>query len=326
MVAFFGALFFVDGWSHRRLRPEDLNPEQDGDMTTSKVMRAVYRNMSFGLSLAISAVVIAAFAFQMVEQDYLELNMLAISCIFVFCYLLHTLVPFKTFGVLVIMIYRIFVKDVLYFLIIYAFLSCPALALSDSPFSVQCLASRKFSVWGHHPSPNLRIICAVLSKPTLPILPSTSVPSFSSFPHPSHPLPHPSHPSPHTLHAILFPTLTQHLSAFPRRLCAFGIGIWMMYQKAQYPEELEYGRIRMDEYVGASLLSSVWVSLHEVDTADYIMASQFPGLSMSFHLVWILFSTVLMLNLLIGLMRQTFDSDKTKSASHRLWIFPFASL
>lgn len=231
MVAFFGALFFVDGWSHRRLRPEDLNPEQDGDMTTSKVMRAVYRNMSFGLSLAISAVVIAAFAFQMVEQDYLELNMLAISCIFVFCYLLHTLVPFKTFGVLVIMIYRIFVKDVLYFLIIYAFL-----------------------------------------------------------------------------------------------LCAFGIGIWMMYQKAQYPEELEYGRIRMDEYVGASLLSSVWVSLHEVDTADYIMASQFPGLSMSFHLVWILFSTVLMLNLLIGLMRQTFDSDKTKSASHRLWIFPFASL
>ncbi len=63
-VACFGILIFIDGWSNRRLRPQDLNPEQDGDMNMSKVMRAVYRNMSFGLSLAISAVVAFEFAFQ----------------------------------------------------------------------------------------------------------------------------------------------------------------------------------------------------------------------------------------------------------------------
>jgi hypothetical protein len=101
----------------------------------------------------------------MIEEDYLELNMMAISCILAFCYLLHSLVPFKMLGVLVIMIYRIFVKDVLYFLIIYAFL-CPPCPPHPTPNPLVSLCI--------HPPP---LVCTFLP-PKLPpslLLPPASV-------------------------------------------------------------------------------------------------------------------------------------------------------
>mmetsp|Transcript_20079 Transcript_20079/g.31408 ORF Transcript_20079/g.31408 Transcript_20079/m.31408 type:complete len:118 (+) Transcript_20079:1547-1900(+) len=66
------------------------------------------------------------------------------------------------------------------------------------------------------------------------------------------------------------------------------------------------------------------VAMGEVDINGTILASQNPSLLFMLHFVFIIIFAVLLLNLLIALMGQTFESDNQDG--HRTWWQLFASL
>ena len=49
-----------------------------------------------------------------------------------------------------------------------------------------------------------------------------------------------------------------------------------------------------------------------------------PGLALLVYLIWVVLSSVLLLNLLIAMMGKTFKKDDEDT--DRIWIFPFAAL
>jgi hypothetical protein len=57
---------------------------------------------------------------------------------------------------------------------------------------------------------------------------------------------------------------------------------------------------------------------------DYYTESHSPSLVLLVYLVWVVLSSVLLLNLLIAMMGKTFQRDDEDT--DRIWTFPFAAL
>jgi hypothetical protein len=57
---------------------------------------------------------------------------------------------------------------------------------------------------------------------------------------------------------------------------------------------------------------------------DIYEDSNSPSLTLLAYIVWVVFSSVLLLNLLIAMMGKTFQRDDEDT--DRIWTFPFASL
>jgi hypothetical protein len=76
---------------------------------------------------------------------------------------------------------------------------------------------------------------------------------------------------------------------------------------------------------GSAFLHLLWLSLGDnlSDVSD-VSGLESSGLIMAIYIVWIVVSTVLMLNLLITMMSRTFNEDSEDI--HRVWVFPFAAL
>ncbi len=63
-------------------------------------------------------------------------------------------------------------------------------------------------------------------------------------------------------------------------------------------------------------LTMVWVSLGEVSSIVDVVASSFsPTVGLLVHIVWVIFTNVLMLNLLISMMAETFSNDASDTHS-----------
>jgi hypothetical protein len=76
---------------------------------------------------------------------------------------------------------------------------------------------------------------------------------------------------------------------------------------------------------GPAFLHLLWLSLGD-NLSDVSDGSglESRGLIMAIYIVWIVVSTVLLLNLLITMMSRTFNEDSEDI--HRVWVFPFAAL
>mmetsp|Transcript_34365 Transcript_34365/g.83640 ORF Transcript_34365/g.83640 Transcript_34365/m.83640 type:complete len:1321 (-) Transcript_34365:622-4584(-) len=224
-------ILFFDGYRHRRLSSTDLDPQQRGwaNMGFINYGRFVHKNLTFALCFFTMALLLLSQFCRMIGREREELSLLAVSCIFVFCGLLQRLMPFEFFGRLVIMIWRIFLHDVLLALFIYVIL-----------------------------------------------------------------------------------------------LSAFSLSMFVMWQRSDFPAEmLSRGGAPLDADPSHTFLELIWVSLGEVDISSVLMATHNSSLAFTFHIIWIVLSDVLVLNLLIAMMGRTYEADTRDG--HKLWFFPHAA-
>ncbi len=60
----------------------------------------------------------------------------------------------------------------------------------------------------------------------------------------------------------------------------------------------------------------IWVSFGDVsDIVEPISYSHAPGMGMAIHLMWLIFTNVLLLNLLISMMGERFRADRQRTHS-----------
>jgi hypothetical protein len=125
-----------------------------------------------------------------------------------------------------------------------------------------------------------------------------------------------------TMYRMLVADLFKFFVVYVISTLAFSISIWVLYQRAPDPGKLK----GTDDFPGAiNLLNYFWVSLGDkLDQMDLFEASRDAPLMLAFHLMYIIVATLLLLNLLIAMMGQTFQDNAEDT--HRTWVFPFASL
>jgi len=122
-----------------------------------------------------------------------------------------------------------------------------------------------------------------------------------------------------TTYRMLVGDIMQFAAAYVITTLGFSFAIYALYQLSPFPDETN----SLNEYPTLSVMNYFWVSL--ADSVDIDLAtSRSPGLLLALHLIYILLTTWLLLNLLIAMMGQTFE--RNAEDTHKTWIFPFASL
>lgn len=89
---------------------------------------------------------------------------------------------------------------------------------------------------------------------------------------------------------------------------------------SSFPDEMG----GMNVYPGNTAMRLVFMSLGDVDQQALVQNTASPDLTVWIYLAWVMLSTVLLINLLIAMMGQTFQQDFEQT--HKTWIFPFARL
>mmetsp|Transcript_26975 Transcript_26975/g.54801 ORF Transcript_26975/g.54801 Transcript_26975/m.54801 type:complete len:483 (-) Transcript_26975:72-1520(-) len=110
------------GWRQRRLGPKDYDPNEDGEISAQEMMLFLYKNLTFVLNIGVALcllVAVAAGVLYTSPWDRVELQMLAVTSILLWCNFLNVMMPFKFFGVLVIIIYKMLIGDFFKFLVVF---------------------------------------------------------------------------------------------------------------------------------------------------------------------------------------------------------------
>jgi hypothetical protein len=135
-----------------------------------------------------------------------------------------------------------------------------------------------------------------------------------------------------TMNTILLHDVLRFLSAYIIILLGFSWGLFLLFQRSEgfaacseYSEEDSCGWLPSADPTWM-ILRLVWVSLGDNvgDMQDVYAKTPNPTLTLLIYLLWVVLSTVLLLNLLIAMMSKTFDTHDDDT--HRIWLFPFASL
>jgi hypothetical protein len=112
------------GLGHRRLETRDLDLNQDGQFLTKEVVHFVGRNLLFVLDVLAAAALAAAAAARCAACVDVELEVLAVAGLLLYCNLLNLLLPFKSLGALIITVQRMLAGDVLRFVAVFTVLQC----------------------------------------------------------------------------------------------------------------------------------------------------------------------------------------------------------
>ncbi len=107
------------GLRQRRFRMQDLDTNADAHISSEEVVLFVQKNLHFTFDVAGAVFIFCAAGARLACHDSAELNLLAISIIVLCLNLINVLLPFRFFGELVIMMYKILREDVGRFLSIY---------------------------------------------------------------------------------------------------------------------------------------------------------------------------------------------------------------
>ena len=108
------------GWRQRRLRFRDLDTNADGYISAEEMWLFLQKNLHFLFDWLVAAFVLAAAAARLECRDGVELACLSVASVVGCLNLINILTPFRFFGVLVIMMYKIVREDVFRFLGIYS--------------------------------------------------------------------------------------------------------------------------------------------------------------------------------------------------------------
>jgi hypothetical protein len=118
-----GVPFLVwKGWRQRHVRIRDLDTDGDASITFHEIMLFVEKNLHFILDVVGAALIIGATAARLTCSDADELNLLALASIVLCFNFINVMLPFRFFGPLAIMMYKILREDVCHLLSIYSFM------------------------------------------------------------------------------------------------------------------------------------------------------------------------------------------------------------
>jgi hypothetical protein len=118
-----GAPFLLwKGLRQRRLRIQDLDTNADANISFDEIMLFIQKNLHFVLDILGAGLIIGAAAARIMCKDSYELNLLATASIVLCFNFINVMLPFRFFGPLVIMIYKILREDVCHLLSIYCFI------------------------------------------------------------------------------------------------------------------------------------------------------------------------------------------------------------
>ena len=233
VIGLFGTLFaapllIVKGWSSRRLGPKDYDPNEDGEISGEELMLFLYKNLKFLCSVSISILCFFAVICRAGGDLFwqrMELAVWGMCAIIIWCNLLNIIMPFKFFGVLVIIIYKMLIGDFFKFAVIYIIM-----------------------------------------------------------------------------------------------IFGFSQAMFCLFQMSSFPDEMQ----TMNVFPGNTAMRLVSMSLGDVNQQTLVNNTASPNLTVWVYLCWNMLSTVLLINLLIAMMGQTFEADFEQT--HKTWIFPFARL
>ena len=128
-------------WRNKRISIHDFDPNGDLDWSLNELFFFVYKNLNTVLSLATVCFLVGSLADrtrngveafwdsdalrgreQNATPKFTELQCLALVTIFMYCNLLHMLLPFQSIGPVLITIWRMLMGDVVRWIIVYFFL------------------------------------------------------------------------------------------------------------------------------------------------------------------------------------------------------------
>ena len=110
---------FFNGWHQRRLKDEDMDPNEDGELTTYEIIIFLYKNLLFFLSWGVSFTLTGAIVSSIMGNRLSEMELLSVSCILHAAILFMHLITFKSIGVLVIIVFKMFIGDIFKFIVVY---------------------------------------------------------------------------------------------------------------------------------------------------------------------------------------------------------------
>jgi hypothetical protein len=110
------------GWRQRRFRIQDLDTNADANISFDEIMLFIQKNLHFILDITGAALILSAAAARIMCKDSHELNLLAAASIVLCFNFINVMLPFRFFGPLAIMMYKILREDVCHLLSIYSFM------------------------------------------------------------------------------------------------------------------------------------------------------------------------------------------------------------
>ena len=119
LVVLFAPFLAWKGWRQRNFRLLDLDTDADARISVAEAMLFVQKNLHLIFNILGALLIVCAAAARLACHDSAELNLLAIACIVLCFNLINVLLPFRFFGPIVIMMYKILREDVGRFLSIY---------------------------------------------------------------------------------------------------------------------------------------------------------------------------------------------------------------
>jgi hypothetical protein len=153
------------------------------------------------------------------------------------------------------------------------------------------------------------------------------------------------------MYKMLIGDFFKFFAVYTIMILAFSQAMFCLFQMPDFPSE----SLRIDQDPFQAFLKLVWVSLGDVDStarnnplqhptppplifstskafeppdllflSSVVSQTEEPSLTLTIYMIWVMLSTVLLINLLIAMMGQTFRSDMEDT--HKTWIFPFAHL
>jgi len=158
---------FVNGWHHRRLKDQDADPNEDGELSTYEIMIFIYKNLYFILAWGVSGSLLGGIIASALGNRLLEMQLLGISSVLHWAMLFLHLATFKTIGVLVIIVFKMLIGDIFKFVIVYLTL---VMAFSVAFFALVQMADVPSAMQGMDSSIRGSIIQMILvslgNKPT----------------------------------------------------------------------------------------------------------------------------------------------------------------
>jgi hypothetical protein len=87
---------FVNGWHHRRLKDQDADPNEDGELSTYEIMIFIYKNLYFILAWGVSGSLLGGIIASSLGNRLLEMQLLGISSVLHWAMLFLHLATFKS--------------------------------------------------------------------------------------------------------------------------------------------------------------------------------------------------------------------------------------
>lgn len=125
------------------------------------------------------------------------------------------------------------------------------------------------------------------------------------------------------MYRIFAQDVIPYLGVYLTLLTCFSFAIFALFQKSDSADELETGiGLHLNKNVFAIMIELAYAAQGETQMTGLASGSNHTGLVLAFCTSWTALSGVLLANMLIARMSQSFSSDS--EASNLIWIFPFA--